>query len=127
MRYRISYIFGVLLLVCTAPAMPSFGQGSLPDLAGPDLRELSEIHVDTVYGVSKFLQKLLQAPSAVSIVTSDQIRKYGYRTLADVLRSVPGLYVTNDRNYSYLGVRGFDHSGEYNSRILILIDGHRMN
>ena len=38
-----------------------------------------------------------------------------------------GFYVTNDRNYSYLGVRGFSRPGDYNARILLLIDGHRMN
>ena len=38
-----------------------------------------------------------------------------------------GFYVTNDRNYSYLGVRGFSRPGDYNARILLLVDGHRMN
>jgi iron complex outermembrane receptor protein len=40
---------------------------------------------------------------------------------------VPGLYVSNDRNYSYLGVRGFNRPGDFNSRILLQIDGHRLN
>ena len=38
-----------------------------------------------------------------------------------------GFYVTNDRNYSYLGMRGFSRPGDYNARILLLVDGHRMN
>ena len=33
----------------------------------------------------------------------------------------------NDRNYTYLGVRGFGPVGEYNSRILIMINGRRMS
>src|SRR5207237_9204690 len=39
----------------------------------------------------------------------------------------PGFYVTYDRNYSYAAVRGFGRSGDYNDRILLLVDGHRIN
>ena len=74
-----------------------------------------------------YTQKVTEAPSSVTIVTADEIKRYGYRTLADILRSVRGFYVTYDRNYSYLGVRGFSRPGDYNARILLLVDGHRLN
>jgi iron complex outermembrane receptor protein len=83
--------------------------------------------IPSVYGASKYEQKVTEAPSSVSIITSSEIEKYGYRTLTDILRSVRSFYVTNDRNYSYVGVRGFGRPGDYNSRILLLIDGHRTN
>src|ERR1700688_1814666 len=62
------------------------------------LDELINIQVDSVYGASKYEQKVNQAPASVSIITSDDIKKFGYRTLADALRSVRGLYVTYDRD-----------------------------
>lgn len=83
--------------------------------------------IPSVYGVSKFEQKVTEAPSFVTLITSDEIRKYGYRTLAEVLASVTGFFVTYDRNYNYLGVRGFNRPGDFNTRILILVDGHRLN
>jgi iron complex outermembrane receptor protein len=83
--------------------------------------------IPSVIGASKYEQKVTEAPSAVSIITASDIRKYGYRTLADVLRSVRSFYVTYDRNYSYVGVRGFGRPHDYNTRILLLVDGHRMN
>src|SRR3990170_1261941 len=83
--------------------------------------------IPSVYGASKYEQKVTEAPSSVSIVTSAEIKKYGYRTLADILRSIRGFFVTFDRNYSYVGVRGFNRPGDYNTRILLLIDGHRVN
>ncbi len=98
-----------------------------PDLSQLDLEELVKLHVDSVYGASKFLQKVADAPASVTIVTGEQIQKYGYRTLADALRSVGGFYVIYDRNYSYVGVRGFSRPGDYNARILFLLDGHRVN
>src|SRR5205814_2487644 len=71
--------------------------------------------------------KVTEAPASVTIITAEDIRKYGYRTLADILRNVRGFYVTYDRNYSYLGVRGFGRPADYNSRVALLVDGHRVN
>src|SRR6185503_18950953 len=65
--------------------------------------------------------------SAVSVVTAAEIRQHGYRTLADVLRSLPSFYVTEDRRYSYVGVRGYDQPGDYGARVLVLVNGLRTN
>jgi len=97
------------------------------DLTDMSLEDLMKIKVESVYSVSKYTQPVTQAPSSVTIVTSDEIRKYGYRTLADILASVSGLYITYDRNYTYLGMRGFGRTGGYNARVLLLVDGHRIN
>src|SRR5882672_8310842 len=99
----------------------------LKSLMGMSLDQLLDVRVDKVYGASKYEQNISQAPSSVSIVTSDEIKKQGHRTLAEVLRSVRGLFITDDRAYSYLGIRGFGRPSDYNSRVLLLVDGHRMN
>ena len=80
-------------------------KGVAPNLLDKSLEELMSIRIDSVYGVSGFKQKVTEAPASVTIITSDEIQKYGYRTLADILRNVRGFYVSYDRNYSYLGVR----------------------
>src|SRR6185295_13674218 len=80
-----------------------------------------------VYAVSRRNQSLREAPSAVSVVTAAEIREHGYRTIADVLRSLPSFFVTEDRRYSYVGVRGFNRPGDYGARILLLLDGLRTN
>lgn len=94
-----------------------------------DITELSleQLMETEVFTASKFTQKTSEAPSRVTVITSDAIREYGYRTLKDVLNSIPGLYTTYDRNYSYLGVRGFGLPGDYSTRILMLLDGQRVN
>jgi len=129
--WRVWRLVGLLGIATVAMAMSAAAQGEseadLSKLAELSLEELLEINVATVYGASKIEQKVTQAPSSISIVTADEIKKFGHRTLADVLRSVRGLYVSDDRNYSYLGTRGFLRPGDYNTRVLVLIDGHRMN
>ncbi len=102
-------------------------KATAPNILDMSLEDLMKVEVDSVYGASGYKQKVTDAPSSITIVTADEIRRYGYRTLADVLRNVPGFCVTDDRNYSYLGVRGFGRPGDYNSRILLLVDGHRVN
>lgn len=91
------------------------------------LTELSQIKIDTVFAASKFTEKVTEAPSSVSIVTGDQIQRFGYRTLGEIIRSVRSFDITSDRVYSYTGVRGFNSLDDYGSRTLLLIDGHRMN
>lgn len=99
-------------------------QTTLPSMS---LEDLMHVKIEPVFGASKRLQPVTEAPASVTIITAEEIQRYGYRTLADILRSVRGLYVTYDRNYSYLGARGFSLPGDYNTRVLVLVDGHRMN
>ena len=41
------------------------------------LEDLMKIKLEPVWGASKYLQKVTQAPASVTIATSDDIRKYG--------------------------------------------------
>ena len=88
---------------------------------------LEDLANTKVYTASRHLEQTRQAPSAVTIISSAEIARYGWRTLADVLNGVRGFYTAYDRNYTYLGVRGIQRPGDYNSRILLLLNGHRVN
>ena len=125
-RVLISFLLSLLYLLNSAPALAQ-GTRTPPDFADMSLEDLMSIKIDSVYGASGFTQKVTEAPASVTIITSEEIQRYGYRTLADILRNVRGFYVTYDRNYSYVGVRGFGLPGEYNNSIALLIDGHRLN
>jgi len=77
---------------------------SLDDLS---LADLMKLDAGQVYGAAERMQPVTEAPASVSFITADEIAQFGYRTLADVLRAVRGMYVTDDRNFSLLGTRGF--------------------
>lgn len=115
------YILGVVLFA-------SIGNAWSQDLDagfGDEAFLLGDI--PSVFGASKYEQKVTEAPSRISVVTGDEIRAYGYRTLNELLRSLPGFSTSNDRNYAYTGVRGFGIPGDYDTRLLQLVDGHRVN
>jgi iron complex outermembrane receptor protein len=105
------------------------GQPATPHDA-PDFTELSLeelLKVELVYAASRRAQSVDEAPSMVTVIGRDEIHRQGYRTLADLFRAVPGFYVTTDHNYTYLGVRGFARPGDYNGRVLVLLNGVRIN
>src|SRR5437016_565915 len=85
---------------------------SVSDLKAMDVDQLMRLEVSTVYGASKREQKVSEAPSSISIVTKDDIKLQGYRTLADLLQGVRGFYVTSDRDYGHIGVRGVNRPGD---------------
>jgi len=113
-------MFGLLLGTASAAA----AQQPLPELS---LEELMGMDAGRVFGASERIQPVTEAPASVSFITAEEIKRYGYRTLADILRGVRGMYVTDDRNFSLVGTRGFAKPGDYNSRILLLVSGHRVN
>ena len=113
-------MFGLLLATASAAA----AQQPLPELS---LEELMGMDAGRVFGASERVQPVTEAPASVSFITAEEIKRYGYRTLADILRGVRGMYVTDDRNFSLVGTRGFAKPGDYNSRILLLVNGHRVN
>jgi outer membrane receptor protein involved in Fe transport len=112
----------LLLLLC---ARMGLAQDSDPqDLTNLSVEDLAQVRLSTA---SRHLTDARKAPASVTTIDAQEIRKQGWQTLADLLRSVPGFYTASDRAYSYLGVRGFLQSGDYNARVLLLIDGHRVN
>lgn len=120
---RLGLVAG-MLAVSVYGIDPPVAAQSLGDLS---LEELLEVKVESVYGASKYEQKVTHAPASVTIMTEDEIKRDGASSLADIFRSAPGLYVTDDRSYSYLGFRGFSQPGDFNTGVLLLIDGHRVN
>lgn len=81
------FAFGMLTLMVPMGCARAGEAQPGADLAAMSLEDLIKIKVETVSSVSRHIQPITQAPSSVTIVTSDEIRKYGYRSLADILGS----------------------------------------
>lgn len=125
MKCRLTQFISILTILVSSRAAYALdsreGQQDLTQLSFEKLLETD------VIPASKLASQISDAPSAVAIVTAQDIRDYGYRTLADIFNSMRGLYTTYDRSYQYLGGRGFGRPGDYAGRIMLMIDGYATN
>ena len=109
---------GAFLLLCGG-AMCAQNE----ELTSLSLEDLMKIEVQTV---SLHPQSLARAPGAVTVITAEQIRKFGYRTFGEALNHVRGFYQTYDRTYNAVGISGFSVPGDWATRTLVLLNGHAM-
>ena len=115
MNHRIRAVARVTAIIClmvagTPPA--AWAQSSLPDLS---LEDLMKLDAGQVFGASERLQPVTEAPASVSFITADEIARYGYRSLADILRAVRGMAMPTIAT-SASWARRVRQAGRYNSR-----------
>ena len=117
---------GVCALLLLWLAFPAGGtaetlddEATLQYLKQLSLEGLLELEVSSV---SKKNEKLSDAAAAIFVLTQEDIRRSGMRTLPDLLRLVPGLHVANiDAHTWAISARGFN--GLFANKLLVLIDG----
>lgn len=110
----------VFLIQATAPVRAAEVDGAIDIIALP----IEQLVQAEPIPASRIARQISDAPSAVSIVTAQDIHDFGYRTLGDILKSMRGLYVTTSQEYDFLGGRGFGAPGDYAGRIMLMIDGY---
>jgi iron complex outermembrane receptor protein len=120
MRY-----LSILLVLAGAAALRAGDKPSDP-VAGSSGEDALFGDMPEVVGAALHLQTLAEAPASVTVITQADIRKYGYRTLGDVLASARGFTVTSDHITQSSGVRGFAVPGDINTCFLVMINGHPM-
>lgn len=113
-----------VLLVCLILAGAVPARGAEPDLTSLSLEQLLNV---TIVGASKYEQKQSEVAAAVSVITRQEIKAFGWRTIDEALASLPGVHASYDRQYTYQGLRGFGLPGDFNTRMLVTIDGNRAN
>jgi iron complex outermembrane receptor protein len=96
--------------------IPTIAAGS--EVAAHDLKEL----VGTkIYTVSKKEEDSFSSPSAVYVITEDDLKQMGVRHVADALRAVPGLQVAKITSNKWMvAVRGFGE--QFSNKLLVLVD-----
>lgn len=105
-----------LLAATILLAHGAYAQNNLTELS---IEELLTIEVTSV---AKKRQRVEDAPAAVFVITSEDIRRSGATRLTDVFRMVPGVQVgENDSNSVAVSARGFNE--RLSNKLLVLIDG----
>lgn len=100
---------------------------ALEDLQGKV--ELSTVDIEQlldlpIAALSRRTETTADAPGAVFVLTGEDLRAQGARTLTEALRTVPGLFVYEDGHWPTLGFRGVGLLADYSTRVLFLVDGH---
>ncbi len=132
----LAFCLGVSLMGATAwsqeeavpPAAPQ--EATAPELVQPaPLQEQAqpESLADLIYmGVSvasKKTESIYEAPGVVSVITSQDIADLPAETLYDVLKTIPGVTVTESFfGYTAISFRGIKET-HYNNRTLLLLNG----
>lgn len=113
---RSAALLASFLLTATAAAQPR--DRRLEELT---LEELMRVEVTTVAGQP---QARFTSPSAIFVITAEDIRRSGHRTVAEALRLVPGMFVGRSGASGWvIGARGLTGNNLTSTRSLVLVDG----
>lgn len=116
-------LFYFVMICCLLSATVHAQNDSISELEKLNklsLEELMSLDVITASGVK---QKIAEAASTISVITSQQIQERGYEQLEDVLRDLTGvdLIHIHGRASTFITFRGM--YGDENRRMLFMIDG----
>ncbi len=112
--------FFITLSLTLACCMPALAGDAPDDLASLSLEDLMKVEVTSV---SRQRQSVAQAPAAITVITSEEIRRSGLTSIPELLRLVPGMDVARlDANKWVIGSRG-NFGQTYAQDQLVLFDG----
>lgn len=110
----------IVLYVCLCSFLPNNAwSGDLSQLKTLSLGELMKLEVNIV---SKTPLALGDSPSAIYVITAQQIQRSSAQSIPDLLRTVPGLSVASiDANKWAVSSRGFNN--QLANKLLVMLDG----
>jgi iron complex outermembrane receptor protein len=131
-RYFARVLAGLLMSVLATPAVMGAGDSSsLGQVSGSSnpkqlkklsLEQLGNVEVVTA---NKWPTELWDTPSAVYVITADDIRRSGATSIADALRLAPGVEVGRLSSTTWaVGIRGLQNN--FSKSVLVLIDGRNV-
>lgn len=88
-----------------------------------------EHNVDWEVGTpTKSSKKATRSPASITVISHEQIKMYGYNSVAEVLAHISGFSRTNDLVQSHFGIRGI-HPGSRagNRNFKVMLDGQSVN
>ncbi len=114
-------IWAMMMFAVLRLAFAGNQQEGVKQIFDMSLSELMNLEITTA---GKKAEKISEIPASVIIITRDDIRRYGYQSLEEVLENVPGIYKHDDYNLEgpNFGVRGF-WTNQYNKNIILMVNG----
>ncbi len=111
-------IVGALLVILAAPAAAD-GSPTIGELKRLNVEDLMNVQVTSV---SRHPEKLLDAASAIQVITQDDIRRSGATSIPEALRLADNLQVARKNSHDWaISARGFNT--DLGNKLLVMIDG----
>jgi iron complex outermembrane receptor protein len=115
--------FGLVLLALAAAPSVRSAEGSeaekQPNFSDLSIEELMDVEITTA---SRKPEKLLEVPAAAFVITQEDIRRAGVRSIPEALRLAPGVEVEKiNANKWAISIRGFND--RHSNKLLVLVDG----
>ncbi len=85
--------------------------------------ETEEQEKKIVVTATRIEKDLQMVPASVSVVDAKEIRRKGYTSVADALKDVPGVEISDQ---SLAGSKRINIRGESGARVLIMVDGQKI-
>lgn len=95
--------------------------------ASEDVFKLLSEKEDTIVSASKFAQKTSDAPASVTVINRDQIRRSGFRNIAEALNYLPDTYTHYIGNNFSVDFRGLYIGANSEKSVLYMQDGKKLN
>lgn len=102
----------------------------LDPFAGETWRDMSELDLETlmqttIVTATKSEVKEDEAPAIATVISRDEILRWGYRSVQEALTHVAGIYMIDDQSIPNIGVRGVSGGLRSESGLVkVMIDGH---
>src|SRR5882724_11467157 len=120
---RIGFSASILLFGMVLGAAPARAEGGASGEAVDDLDLVKLLNVE-VSTATKTAESLDDAPAVITVVTHEDIERWGYRTVAEVLDHTVGFYLIDDHILPHASVRGMTGGlGAESGVIKVMIDG----
>lgn len=91
------------------------------------LTDVNLAPVTEITAASRSNEQVEDAPASVTVISAREIEAFQYPTIADAVQGVRGLYLSNDRAYNSIGIRGLGQPNDYGNRVLVQQDGAVLN
>ena len=82
---------------------------------------------DIIISATKLIQRLEDTPAIATVISSKEIREMGARNLFDILKRIPGIGISMVTGYGKFGVESRGIKSAFSEKVLLIIDGHKVN
>lgn len=113
-------VAALLLALAPAPGRAGDDPAGKIEIGTVDIQSLLDLSVEAV---TRRVERASEAPATVFVLTGEDVRRQGFRTVDELLGSVPGLFAYPGR-LPQVGVRGMGILGDFTTRLVVLLDGH---